>query len=211
MIKKFKWLDLPSSGLKCVYCGKNAVYEACDSHADSFPKLTSKNLIRIPNCGLCNIECSECGKNFKPELYLKKPKKELPTVIKQPKKVPKVKYSLKDKLSKVDLSDMRELSIFKKTTTNVLDILFSYDIGTQLAISQIENKIEAAGLEFDTSQIRRTGDKISKLLFTLLMIRSAGLSSYEKTIMEAEIERLYGHGQKNEDLLNLLLKLKERK
>lgn len=190
-----KWVDFQPSGIQCNVCGGSASYMGCDKHKDKYPILTKKNFIRVPNCPKCFIECNECqcDNQTLPE-YLKKVKKpkKLPKIIKQKKKEPKIKSSFPDKIRNADLSKLRDLNIYRDSTEGILNLIFSFDIGTQLALEKIEKKLISIGLETNLGPMRSTNDRLSRLLYTILMIRTAGLSSYEKEIMEAELEKLYG-------------------
>lgn len=206
-VKKKKWLDFPKTGIQCYDCGGDAIYESCTLHEDFYPTLTDRNLIRVPNCSRCKIFCHKCNRHFEPSIYLIK--KETNKVIERPKKKkePEIKYSFKDKLYKADLSHIKDLETYKRATKGSLNLIFSFDVGTQLAIDEVEKAISDIGLEINFSSLKGVNDRLSRLLYALLMVRASGLSSYEKPIIEAEIEKAYGHNvseSKKDALLEIL-------
>ena len=203
---KFKFVDFPGSGIQCAICGKDAHYLACNSHETTYPVLTTKNLIRVPNCKSCRIECPNCGEVTLPQYLETALKKErVPKKLPRPKpkdKEPQIKTTFSDRLKLVDLSEIRDIEISRNSTKGILNLIFGLETGTQLGMDDIENLLEPLGMDIDFGGMRAVNDRIAKLLYTLLKIRASGLSSYEKVIMEAEIEKLYG--DRKETLADML-------
>jgi hypothetical protein len=213
MTKK-KWLDFRSSGPQCITCGGSAFYMGCDSHVDKYPVLTQKNLIRIPNCKKCFLECAHCESKLSIPQYLEDfQKPRIPNKKKRKVKEPEIKMNFLDKLQQANLTELRDLNIFRDCTKEVLDMIFCFDIGTQLAIDDLEKKLLKLELDSNLGAIKSSNDRLSRVYFTLLMIRASGLSSYEKEIMEAEIKRIYSLSPKEDrdSILELLKSITKKK
>lgn len=211
LIKK-KWINFLPSGIQCAHCGAEASYIACDSHHDNFPELTDKNHIRVPNCKFCSIECQVCfGEILSLPKYLhkiKNPNKPVKKKLIKKRLDPEIKSSFLDKLQQADLSNLRDLEIFRNSTRNILNLIFSFDLGTQLATDDVERILEELDVGINFGAMRSSNDRLSRLMFTLLMIRASGLSSYEKAIMESEIERIYAPNISGDQKANLMELLK---
>jgi hypothetical protein len=205
--KKPKFLHFSDNGMQCLTCGIQTNFVGCEKHLDTFPKLTDSSLIRIPVCDKCQITCDDCGTSYSIPRYLEKyetrtfakPKKKK-KIPKTPRKIEKkakddkevtIKQTLLDKLDAADFSQAKELSFFQNASINIFDTLFSVDIGTQLGLKKVISSLDQFDIPFNTTYVQATMDKLTSLLFIMLMIRTTGLGKYEEDIVRAEIERLF--------------------
>lgn len=211
---KPKFLDFPTQGISCPVCGEFSNYVGCSVHEGLYPTLEKKDtVIRIPNCENCFIECPSCEKDRTVTKYLKLYERAVKQ-SKTKKLIPKtqkisVKTSTTDVFEDVDLRAIKELDYYRTTTFETLELLFCFDIGSQFGVRDIENKLIDMGIDIPVNfgTIRKTNNKISSLLYTLLMIRATGLSSYEKQIMESEIAKLYEPKRTKKEIVEELKQL----
>ncbi len=184
-----KYVDFDNSSIKCLHCTKEAIYSPCDKHKDTYPYLTNKNRIRVPNCRLCTIDCPHCdNKTLTVKEYLIKYL--YPIEIKKSTEVV-VKESIEDTIKNADFSHIRDLNTYKNVTKGALNLIFSFEIGSQISVDKLKTQLMNYGLDINFSSINSVNDRLSLLFYILLMIRGIGLTSFEKEIMEAEIKKLY--------------------
>jgi hypothetical protein len=166
--------------------------------------MTGENYVRIPICGSCEVECPTCKhtvsiRNYADELIsikelkkkAKKDAKPEPTIT--PREIPlppEVSLDIHEVLRTVDTSKIENLDFFRRSIKGVLDTVFSLDIGFLLGIQDVEDEL-AGKIPMDYSRLNISLTRLSHLLSVLLILRSAGLGTYEDEIIKAEISRLY--------------------
>jgi len=186
--KKLKRVEFRGEGINCIRCDSQLIYNGCNAHVDEFPKLSKKGGIQIPICSECSVVCPTCGYSETIISHIKKIKT-LPK--KKPKKKPKkTLFDVENLIQTSDLSDMKNLNFFRKGTVGILDIVFSFDVGTQLAMSDIKRRL-GENIPINFGKLEMSLTRLSHLYFSLMVTRLLGLSSYEKKIVKAEIERLF--------------------
>lgn len=217
IMKATKYLDFDSNGIFCPTCKKPAVYVGCQKHEHKFPVVTKKyRYIRVPYCNRCVIDCSICGKavntiRFSDILEIEAIK-EKDSKEKDLSETTIIKTDIRDILDQIDLSHIQNVSFFRNAVTSALDIIFSFDMGTQLGMMDTTKKLNELNLDIpiNFSEISNTNHRLSLLFYTLMLIRSVGLIEYEQEIMVSEIDRIY-KGRDDSKLLSTLKQILAKK
>jgi len=204
-MKSYKYIEFEDLGPYCTICGEAASFEGCAIHAGTFPVISNKNRLRIPICKQCRIECHECGSSL-----------DIPTFKLRYIQHTQLNSSNKARLSKtkertakstkvnvkqdtIDILDQlrhkphsENTRYFQNTITNILnDLTFSLEVGSQFAISDVEDKLKGI-IPSDMRIVKVYINKLSSLLLLLQLVRVTGLGSYEKEILHREITKLFG-------------------
>jgi len=192
-----KYMEAEGVGFVCYTCHAPLNFIGCYIHEHSYPKIAKSGRVQVPLCKECSFICTDCEttdtpyalgmKHKKYKLSKKKPK----LAKKKSDITVKTKEELATLIPKLDLKDARTLNLFKKTTKNSLDTVFAFEIGNQLAIKEVSDKVKDR-FNMNSPNVSLTTDRLSTLLYLVLQIRTSGLGRYEQVIMEAEIERLFG-------------------
>jgi len=186
--KKLRKAEFRGEGIGCIRCDSQLIYNGCSAHKDKFPELSKKSGIQIPICSKCSVVCPTCGYSKNIVSHIKKiktiPKKKLK------KKPKKTLFDVENLIQTSDFSGIKNLSFFRRGTVGILDIIFSFDVGTQLAMSDIKRKV-GKDIPINFNKLETSLTRLSSLYFSLMITRLLGLSLYEKKIVKAEIERLF--------------------
>ena len=217
MIKKrIRFLDFEEEGPVCIHCRGSIIYTGCNKHENLYPIITDKNKIRIPNCELCRAECGDCAYSGIVSSYYsdilesrkrKKKSKKKRRIKTTKEKKPELTFSKADLLTQIDLSGIDKVDVFKNSIISIFDIIFAIDIGSQLGINSVATRLGKSGITIDSSYMESSLDKLLNLLFTMMTIRSTGLSTYEEPIMESEIKRMYAGREMKQSDITLFKKL----
>jgi hypothetical protein len=186
---KYKFLEFRSGGIKCLRCASLYNYTGCILHKDQYPKLT-KNGAKVPICRYCKLECSTCGAEATTEHYAKKYFNLKHKIKVEVTNKPDVKPTTNELIKVLDLANAPYLDYYRRSVRAALNLAFSFDVGSQLAVSDIQDKLKD-DVPMDISKVRMSLDKLSILFFLSLAIKLSGLGIYEEDIIKAEIERLF--------------------
>ena len=186
-MKKPKFLEALDQGPYCTSCKNSLDYVGCDGHKDIYPVLSKNSRIRIPICRHCILSCSECSSFISVPKYTRlysTNKKEMSTIKTRPASL------VGNPLEKINIKNPI-INSYKKSIRGLLELVFSFDVGAQLAL---DIKDDIGKININETLIHSAFNRISYLLFALQLIRLSGLGSYEKKIMTAEIRKLYNLG-----------------
>lgn len=160
--------------ITCKLCGQPAIYEGCADHIEKYPAIINSKVF-VPDCAKCKIVCHECGNQYT-------------TNDKTIEKEPEVKLTLEDRIKNGDFNS-RELVYYRQAITGILDLIFALDIGSDLAITDIKEKLPDIPIPDNT--IKKSVERMSEILFTKLLCNAVGLGVYADEIVHAEINKIY--------------------
>lgn len=91
-----------------------------------------------------------------------------------------------------------KMKAYKRAFYGILDEILAADVASQVCINKVRNILSRhlgertmQRVSVDSIVYKRTVDRLSSLLLTLMSLRAMGLTTYEKQIIEAEIARLW--------------------
>jgi hypothetical protein len=186
-MKNLKFLEAIDQGPYCIKCKNPLDYIGCDIHKDIYPVLSKNSRIKMPICQNCTLTCSGCSSFVSIPKYVR-----LYATSKKKTRMIKTRPAslVGNPLDKINIKNPI-INTYKKSIRGLLELVFSFDIGAQLAL---DIKDDIGKVNVNESLIHAAFNRISYLLFALQLIRLSGLGSYEKKIMQAEISKLYNLG-----------------
>lgn len=172
--------------ITCKKCKSPSIYIGCEKHKNQYPQ-AKKDKIFIPDCNDCRLLCESCG--YKSNTL---PKKDVKI------ETPKVTIDVFDRLQSGMLSTP-EIKFFQSAVENILDIIFSVDMGSQITAEKLNRQFgEDSEIDFNIRPFMEEKDKFTQLLFTKMLSEACGLSDYTPEIMSVKIRKLFGNKSKGE-------------